>query len=209
MSEEQQKIPSPWLSIWIHPRLTMRRIAERDPDDMIFLLMSFAGFSEILVSASRFNLGDRISIPLIIALAILLGPVIGFSGMLIASCLFRWTGSWMNGKASYAMLRAAIAWSFVPIICFSIMWIPQFFLLGDLLFVSKVVLYGSKPFLIIVGLNISRLIIVIWSIVIFLACLCEVQKFPLWKSLLNCIFSAIIFFIAVLFIAAVIGVTIS
>ena len=186
----------------------MRRIAQRDPDELVILLMCFAGFSEVLVNASRFNLGDQISIPLIFVLAVIVGPVIGFAGLLIATLLLHWTGSWLDGKSSYGMIRAAIAWSFVPIIFFSVLWIPQYILLGNVLFESRVVIYGSKAHLIIVSLNILRLFIVAWSIVIFLNCLCEIQKFPLWKAVVNCILSTIIFCIGVLFIAAVIGVLI-
>ena len=187
----------------------MRWIEQRDPDDMVILLVSFAGFSQILASASRFNLGDYISIPAIFALAVVVGPVIGFAGLLVAAFLLRWTGTWLEGKASYAMLRAAIAWSFVPIICYSVLWIPQYLLLGDVLFESRVVLYGSKAHLLIVGLNVLRLIIVIWAVVIFLSCLGEVQRFAVWKAMVNCLLSITIFLIAVLFIAAVIGVTIN
>ena len=176
---------------------------------MIILLACFAGFSEILVSASRFNLGDHISIPLIFVFAVLLGPVIGVTGLLVAALLLRWTGTWLGGKTTYSMVRAAIAWSFVPVICYSVLWIPQYLLLGSVLFESRVVLYGSKAHLIIVGFNVFRLIIVIWSVVIFLNCLSEVQKLPVWKTIVNCILSATIFIIAALFIAAVIGVTIS
>lgn len=174
---------------------------------MVILLVSFAGFSQILASAGRFNLGDYVSIPAIFALAVILGPVIGFAGLLIAVFLLRWTGTWLKGQASYAMLRAAIAWSFVPIICYSVLWIPQYLLLGDVLFESRAVLYGSKAHLLIVGLNVLRLMIVIWAIVIFLGCLGEVQKFAVWKAIVNCILSAMIFSVALLFIAAVIGVT--
>ncbi len=206
MSNIVEKFPSPWLSIWLQPRQTMRRIAQRDPDELIILLVSFGGFSEILANASRFNLGDQISIPLIFAMAVIMGPIIGITGMFIATLLLHWTGKWLDGKSSFAMIRAAIAWSFVPIIFFSILWIPQYILLGDVLFESRVVIYGSKAHLIIVVLNVLRLVIVIWSIVIFLNCLCEIQKFPVWKAIINCFLSTIIFGIGVLFIAAVVAV---
>lgn len=206
MSDDAEKLPSPWFSIWLQPRLTMRRIASGDPDELVILLVSFGGFSEVLANASRFNLGDQISIPLIFALAVFAGPVIGITGMFIATLLLHWTGKWLDGKSSFAMIRAAIAWSFVPVIFFSVLWIPQYILLGDVLFESRVVIYGSKAHIIIVALNVFRLVIVVWSIVIFLGCLNEVQKFPVWKSIINCILATIIFGIGVLFIAAVIGV---
>lgn len=209
MSEGIEKISSPWFSIWLQPRQTMRWLEQRDPDEMIVLLICFAGFSEFMVSASRFNLGDHIAIPLIFAFAVLVGPVLGVVGLLIATFLLHWTGFWLDGKANYNMLRAAIAWSFVPIICYSILWIPQYLILGDVLFQSRAVIYGSKAHLLIVSLNVLRLMIVTWSIVIFLNCLCEVQKFSVWRAIGNCILSAVIFWIVVLFIAAVIGVTMS
>jgi hypothetical protein len=54
----------------------------KDPDDLVKFLASFPGFSEVLVNASRLNLGDYVSIPLIFALAIIIGPIPGIVGLL-------------------------------------------------------------------------------------------------------------------------------
>ena len=206
MSEINGNELNPWLSIWISPRKTMRWIQHRDPDDLVITLASFAGFSEILVSASRLNLGDHIEIPVIFAMAVVLGPFMGIAGLILISILLWWTGTWLGGVARLNTIRAAMAWSFLPIICYSILWIPQYMLLGDVLFESRVVIFGSKAHLLIVSFNVLRLMIVIWSIVIFLNCLSEVQKFGFWKALINSILSVSILALAVLFLAAVIGV---
>ena len=209
MSENNDADIKPWLSIWVSPRKTIRWIRQKDPDDMVILLASFAGFSEILVSASRLNLGDHLAIPVIFAMAVVLGPFMGIAGLILISVLLWWTGSWLGGESRLNMIRAALAWSFFPIICYSILWIPKYLLLGDVLFESRVVIFGSKGHLLIVGFNVLRLMIVIWSIVIFLNCLGEVQKFGIWKALTNSILAAGILILVVLFIAAVIGVTIN
>ncbi len=209
MSENDGTELNPWLSIWIYPRKTMRWIQQRDPDDLVIILACFAGFSEILVSASRLNLGDQIAIPVIFAMAVVLGPFMGLAGLIMISVLLWWTGSWLEGESRLNMIRAALAWSCLPIICYSVLWIPQYILLGDVLFESRVVIFGSKGHLLIVGFNVLRLMIVIWSIVIFLNCLSEVQKFGFWKALVNSILSVSILILAVLFLAAVIGVTLT
>jgi len=209
MSENNDADIKPWLSIWVSPRKTIRWIRQKDPDDMVILLASFAGFSEILVSASRLNLGDHLAIPVIFAMAVVLGPFMGIAGLILISVLLWWTGSWLGGESRLNMIRAALAWSFFPIICYSILWIPKYLLLGDVLFESRVVIFGSKGHLLIVGFNVLRLMIVIWSIVIFLNCLGEVQKFGIWKALTNSILATGILILVVLFIAAVIGVTIN
>lgn len=198
---------NPWLSIWIRPRETMQSLLQKDPDDLVILLASFAGFSEILISASRNNLGDYMPVPVIFSLAIILGPVIGIPGLFFGGVLFRWTGQWLGGQGTFPGIRAAIAWSFVPIICYSVLWIPKLIFLGDVLFISRVVVWGSKVHFIIVGLNILRIIIVLWSITIFLKCLSEVQKFSIWKAIGNTILSIGIFMITIIFIAAVIDVS--
>jgi hypothetical protein len=209
MSENNHTRINPWLSIWISPGKTMRWIEQRDPDDMVIILASLAGFSEILVNASRFNLGDQISIPVIFAIAVVFGPFLGIAGLILISVLFWWTGSWLGGVSGLSMIRAALAWSCLPLICYSILWIPKYILLGDVLFESRVVIFGSKGHLLIVGFNVLRLIIVIWSIVIFLNCLAEVQKFGMWKAVVNTALSMFILILAVIFIAAVISVTIN
>jgi len=184
----------------------MRWIQQNDPDDMVIILACFAGFSEILVSASRLNLGDQVAIPVIFAAAVVLGPIMGIAGLIIMSILLWRTGSWLGGESRLNMVRAVLAWSFLPIICYSVLWIPQYILLGDVLFESRVVIFGSKGHMLIVGFNVLRLMIVTWSIVIFLNCLSEVQKFGLWKALVNIVLSVSILMLVVLFIAAVISV---
>lgn len=182
---------------------------QKDPDDTVILLASLAGFSEILINASRLNLGDQIAIPVIFAMAVVLGPFIGIAGLILISVLLWWTGSWLGGETRLNMIRAALAWSCLPIICYSILWIPKYLLLGDVLFESRVVILGSRGHLLIVGFNVLRLMIVIWSIVIFLNCLSEVQKFGMLKAITNSFLAASTLVLAVLFLAAVIGVTIN
>jgi len=200
---------NPWLSIWIRPRATMRLLLQKDPDEFVILLVCFAGFSEILINASKFSLGDHVPVPVIFSLAIIMGPVIGILGLFLGALLFRWTGQWLDGEGTYPGIRAAIAWSCVPIICYSVLWIPKFILLGDVLFVSRVVIWGSKAHIIAVGFNVLRIIIVIWSLIIFLKCLSEVQKFSVWKAIGNTILSITVLVIIVFFIRAVIDVSAS
>lgn len=77
MSEYNGNELNSWLSIWIYPRITMRRIQQKEPDDLVIILACFAGFSEMLVSASKLNLGDHIAIPVILAMADRPRPVHG------------------------------------------------------------------------------------------------------------------------------------
>jgi hypothetical protein len=198
---------NPWLSIWLHPRKTMRWIRQHDPDDQVILLTSLAGFSEILVSASRFSLGDHLDIPVIFAMAVFLGPVSGITGLIAGSLLLWWTGTWLGGKAQPNLIRAAIAWSFVPVICYSILWIPQYIFLQDVLFKSKVVVYGSSIHLLSAGFNSLRLIIGLWSLAIFINGLSEAQGYSTGRAVINTGMSFIIVLTVVWFIASVIGVT--
>ncbi len=209
MTEDSPQILNPWWSIWWRPRATMRWITQRDPDDMVILLVSFAGFSEILIHASRFSLGLYLPIPVIFAVAIIAGPVLGVTGMIVVSLLLRLTGTWLGGQAGFNHLRAAIAWSLVPVILYSILWIPKLIFLGELVFVSRVVIYGSMPHIMAVTLNVLWLAVVMWSLVIFFQCLSEVQKFPVWRAMVSSALALLIVIIVGGFSAAVIKVLMS
>lgn len=89
--------------------------------------------------------------------------------------LLRWTGSWLGGRGSSVEVRAALAWSSLPMICASGLWIPE------------VALVAINPWFMIgfqqVGRPIIALILGIWAFVLFLNCLGEVHRFSAWKAL--------------------------
>jgi hypothetical protein len=176
---------SPWLSIWVAPRQTIRKIIEVDPAKNVMLLAMLAGIGNALDKASSRNAGNALPLIGILAICIILGPIGGILSLYIGGALFRWTGSWLGGEASSEEVRAAIAWSYVPTILILPLWIPKLLIFGEELFISSTPRIAANPVLSILlpGFSVIELVVGIWAFVVFLKCLGEAHGFSAWKAL--------------------------
>lgn len=96
----------------------------------------------------------------------------------IVGGLLKWTGSWLKGQGSHQDVRAAIAWSQIPVIIFFIVEMIVFFAIGGSL---------NNPIYATIFFVFS-----LWAAIIFLCCLAEAHKFSFVKALLNYIITAVI-----------------
>ena len=95
--------------------------------------------------------------------------------------LLNWTGNWIGGQGDYEEIRLALVWSNVPAIWFGALWL--------------IIFYGihlrSNP-IYLTGLSWLDYLFGIWAFAIYLNCLGEVQKFSIWKALLNSILAGLV-----------------
>jgi hypothetical protein len=185
---------NPWLSMWIKPRATIQQIVDHDPVRLVLVLAAISGFSEALDRASMKNMGDSLEWPMIIAIAAFVGPLVGIVGLYIGGALIRWTGNWMGGNSSSENIRAAMAWSSVPVIWSLVLWIPELAIFGPELFTSETPKMDENFSLIIlfVSFAVVELILGIWAFVVFLKSLGQVQGFSAWKALGNAILASLV-----------------
>lgn len=178
---------NPWITIWRHPRQTMRAILDSNPERQVILLTVLGGISQSLDKAMLKNMGDKFPFPLVLALCLIVGSLGGLLSLYLSGFILKWTGGWIGGKGSAREIRAALAWSNIPSICVLAIVIPEIFVFGKELFQSNTPLLDSSVILISVFtiLSIAEFIIGIWSCYITLVCISEAQQFSVWKALLN------------------------
>jgi hypothetical protein len=139
---------SRYLSICYSPRATIRAIVSEDPRQRVtllvlirYLLTGLAYLFGINRAASAMKAStaaarkaalqfDRVSGPLMLVVS----PILGLALLYLDGVLIRWLGAKMGGKAGAAEIRAAVAWSLVPVIAgtivnlvllaFGIFWLP-------------------------------------------------------------------------------------
>ena len=176
---------SVFLSIWLKPRETIRAIIETNPTKYVLLFAMLVGVGQALDRASSRNLGDSISLIGILAICIILGPIGGIVSLYIGGALYRWSGSWIGGKANEEEVRAAIAWSSVPTIFAMILWIPELLIFGEEMFTSSTPRMDANPLLaiLLLGFSVIEIIVAIWALVVLLKSLGEVHQFSAWKAL--------------------------
>ena len=202
---------NPWISMWTKPRETVQQIVDTDPTRMVLLLAAIAGFSSALDRASIKNAGDMLELPIIFGIAMIGGALGGVLMLYVGSALVKWTGRWVGGSASSENIRAAMAWSNVPLIWALLIWIPQLALIGDELFKSDTPRMDASETLLYsyLGFGLIEIVIAIWTLVVMLKCLGQVQGFSAWKALGNLLLSALVIVVPILIIAVALSTILS
>ncbi|MEW6356784.1 MAG: YIP1 family protein [Planctomycetota bacterium] len=208
MEELNGQALNPWVSIWTKPRATIQQIVNTDPERLVLLLAAIAGAIRVLDRASAKDLGDKIDWSVIFLIAAIAGPVGGIISLYIGGALIRWTGTCIGGMAPAQHIRAAMAWSSVPVIWVSVVWIPELALFGREMFTSKMPSLDANPSLGLALFGFAAIEVIggIWAGIVFLKCLGQVQGFSAWKALGNAILAGLV--IAVPIVAIVIAVVV-
>lgn len=200
----------PWVSMWLKPRVTIQQIVDTNPQHFVLALAAIEGFSESLNRASMNNMGDRFDWPVIFILAAIIGPIAGIIGLYISGALIRWTGHWIGGNAPIRKIRAAVAWSSIPIIWALILWIPELFLFGQDQFTTETPIINESPRLAVtfLGFFTIEVLVGVWAFIVFLKCLGQVQSFSAWKALGNVVLAGLVVFVPLTVISlSIIGIS--
>ena len=183
---------NPWTEVWLHPRNTIKAILKYDPKYMVLPLAALAGITN---NALDFESMDAIVGGSSFIGSVLVAALLGIVGIYLFGFLFSLTGKWIGGKADALKLRAALAWGSVPVVAGIILFVPLFFGLNT----------GSVG---VIGMSgLIALVLAIWSIVLRIGMISEVQGFSIWKAILNGILVTIIVLIPLLILAVLAGVS--
>lgn len=195
----------PFLSIWTHPRATIRRIVHEDPERCVTLLAMCSGIARSLDRAANRNAGDKLPLEAILGIAVILGPLGGLFGIWVMSHLTKTTGDWIGGVASRAQLKAALAWACVPSIVQIVLWAMLVVMFGQNAFTKETPQLDEKPWLGFpaMAIGIAFLVTSAWMLIISSKCVAEVQGFrSAWRGLWN-VFLSFTLAIGVIILAAI------
>lgn len=178
---------NPWTKIWVKPRETIKQIVSFDPKYAFLFLAGVYGFNMLLHMAQNISLGKDFSLIGILGGSVILSVFLGMLMISITSGLLLWTGKWIGGKGTYYPIRAAVAWSNVPIIVNVILWLVLIAYFKKEVFVdtfSETAFLGGEMIL-TASIFLIQTVLSIWSFVIMVNALAQVQGFSAWKALLN------------------------
>lgn len=160
----------------------------------MWLLLILAGISNGFDRASRENMGDTGSLAKIVVISILVGGLLGWISYYIYSALVSWIGQLFKGKADVKAIVRVMAYGSVPSIAALVMLVPQMIVYGKEMFTSNPVYDGGiLANIIFYGALFIELSLNIWSIVLYVIGVSEVQQFPIWKAALNLLLPALPF----------------
>lgn len=185
---------NPWTHIWTHPRETIRNIVRFNPKYRFIILSFLYGLPMLFYWAQTFSLGQSTSAMGIVIGAVVLATFAGMLTMTIMSGLILWTGKWIGGKSTYYPIRATLAWSSIPNIFEIIIWAILIYFFREGLFLNDFPQEGLSSGLLFFtfGLLMIQFALIIWSLIILVKGLGEVQKFSAWKALLNVVIAGAI-----------------
>jgi hypothetical protein len=191
---------NPFLTIWTRPRATIRGIVDTNPLLHVVPLAMAGGVVQTIDRAVQRNAGDVLSLPAIIALAVFLGPIGGLIGLFVGGWFTRTAGRWLGGHATPEQVRAAIAWSFIPGLATIPILIVQIGFFGRDLFTQSKLTVDSDSFLTVVLMvtGVLEVVLGIWSFVILLKCVGEVQGFSAWKAFGSFILIGLVIFVPIM-----------
>jgi len=132
-------------SIWFHPRETIFRILETNPQLHVTLLICLSGVESVLNSAANREVGEKMSLEIILALVCIVGPLSGLIMVWLYSHLLSISGKWLDGRADPEELKTAIAWAQVPIVAVLALWMPLILIMGRDVFTLDVPHYEENP----------------------------------------------------------------
>ncbi|HEM46828.1 MAG TPA: YIP1 family protein [Alphaproteobacteria bacterium] len=194
MTTEPQAI-DPWLAMWTKPRATIREIVRTDASYGVLPLAALGGVAQVLDRASARNLGDEYATGAILLVAALAGPVAGIAGIYIGAWLLRLTDGWLGGEAPSAHLRTALAWGNLPTAAGLLLWVPALALVGGEMFTAATPQLDGQPLLalFLLPIGLAWIALAIWSLVLVVLGVAEVQGFSGWRALGNLLLAALLF----------------
>jgi hypothetical protein len=208
MSENAAAPLNPWVSIWRQPRATIQQIVDTDPEKHVVALAALTGVVQTMFDAVNRDAGDQMNLVAILALALIVGPIVGVVSLYLWAWLIRFTGRWIGGHGSTRNLRAAIAWAGVPMIAAGTLFMPELPLTGPELFTRGTPrldqnTWPAVPFLV---LSLVQMAAACWTLVAMCNTIGQVQGFSAWKALGNSALAGLVIVVPGIVLAIVIGV---
>lgn len=212
MDISKEHSPTPWLSIWTQPRATVQRIIDSDDAEaMVLPLAALAGVYNALSGVVGRESEQALSL-LALGGWIAMGVIGGLIIFYLITRLIHLTGGWLGGEASTDEIRVAVAWSYVPQVVGLVPLIILLMFFGPTLMAADITGMAqegalSGAFLMaILGVGVMQMVLGLWSLIILLMGLGQVQGFSAWRALGNIVLASLLLLVAIMALGIVVGV---
>jgi hypothetical protein len=191
---------SPFVTMWLSPRDTVRSIVSSDPTYLVIPLAAATGVAQALDRAVGKNAGDVISLPVILLIVMIGGPIGGVIGLHLGAALLQFTGKWLGGTATREEMRTAMAWGGVPALWGGLLWIPIIALAGNSIFKSDIEAEDVNGIALLLSgaMLLVQVATAIWAMFTSLQAIAEVQGFSAWKAAGNGLLAGLIVLVPLL-----------
>jgi hypothetical protein len=198
---------SPFLTIWLKPRGTIRGIVDRDPGRHVLWLSMVWGVAESLSFSANGNLGDKYPLMPILGGSLAAGIVAGPLLNVIFAALLTWVGGWLGGRGKPIQLRAAFAWSYITETPIVLLWMGVLSIFGIRFFQEAGLDDPTEvEAILLIAFPICTISLLIWSFVILIKTVAEVHEFSAWKALGTILICAGFGIVLLFFVGVAVGI---
>jgi hypothetical protein len=170
----------------------------------LHVLLFLAGIVKSFDRAVEKNLGEETSLWGVLAMAVIMGGLFGWISFYIYSFLISWTGKWLNGVAKTDAVLRVFAYSTLPSSLGLVVLLIQIAIFGKGIFTSDAILTDATTLssIIVYGTLFLQISLSVWSLVLLVIGIAEVQKFSIGYAILNVILPGLLLlaFVALLVI---------
>lgn len=191
---------NPFLTVWLQPRQTARDMIDNKPLWFIFLLIVIGSFGAFGGGYVGSELDTTLSVAVLIAISLFLGPITGIIMMFIYSGIIFLFGKLLGGTGSFWDVFKAGSLTYVPSLVIGIFYYIWMFFAPESYFNA----FETSAFSIIVPL--ISLAFGIWSIVINVIALSEAHRFSNWRAFFTLTIPFLLVMIFVFAVIAIIGI---
>lgn len=188
--------------IWTSPRMVFRFIVDNEYENYMYVILFLAGVMSALDRASSRNMGDQIPLVFLLFGSIIVGGTFGWLTFYIYSALLSWTGTLLKGAADTRTLFRMFTYSIIPSVLTLLLIVIQIILFGNGIFRSDfnflemsfpVILFFAIVFFI-------ESVLCIWSIILLVIGISEVQHFSIGKSIVSLLIPSFLIMIPIMII---------
>jgi hypothetical protein len=185
---------NPWITIWTKPRQTISHIIGQNPNRSLWALATIYGFCSLINMAQSMILGTAMNLWGILLLTLILAPFWGYINFSVWSWVVYLVGKCLKGSGRFVDVRAAYAWSSVPLAVNIPLWLLMVALFGHQLFLElpDSHLLPNSLVILLFFILIVRMGLSVWSLVIYLNGLAEVQQFTILRAIVNVVLAGIL-----------------
>lgn len=185
--------------IWLSPKESFKFIDNYKYDKHVILLLILSGIVRAFDKAISKNMGNDFSIWGVIIISILIGTTFGWIINYLYAATINLTGKLFNAKGSTQSILRVIAYAFVPSIISLFLLLLRILIYGNAVFQSHNKYFNGQFGEIIYYLfYFIDLILVIWTMVLFVIGVSVAQRISIGKAILNLILPAFLIILSAL-----------
>lgn len=176
------------------PKRAFAFIHNHKYEKYLLLIIMFNGILNTLEKAVENKLGNNFSLWGLLFFCIIFGGIFGYLTFLCYSFFTDITGQWIKGKATTHEILRVLTYSMVPSLIVLLLFALKVIVFGHALFSTDFYLddYNLISRIIYFGTTFLSVGISIWSFVLFVIGVAEVQQFTYGKALLNVLLPALV-----------------